>query len=251
MFTIKSPLEYFPISVGDYKLSYDKKNNQYLLFEKDYSWMGYDQNSYWQSTEFYIELSKAKGVCITTGLGLGILQTSLTLKEDVTKIIVYEKSLDVIEIFHRLVKYNNFDISKIEIRHGDADNFSGQTCDCLFLDHFSSEPESHVVNVVRNLSYNNRANLVWYWPAGHHFIKFIIKNQIDITPDSYQLWKNYTKISNLPDTFEKIVFDYFVELKEIYKNSKTGIFGGELFALEERNKLLKARKKFKSNEESK
>jgi hypothetical protein len=247
MFTVKSPLQYFPINVGDYKLSYDKQNNQYLLFEKDHSWMGYDQNSYWQSTEFYIELSKAKGVCITTGLGLGILQTCLALKEDVTKVIVYEKSLDVIEIFHRIIEFNKFDISKIEIRHGDADNFAEKTCDCLFLDHFSAESEDHIINIVRNLSDNNKADLVWYWPAGHHFIKFALKNNLDIVPETYELWKNYTKIINLPNTFENIIFDYFVELREIYKKSRTGIFGGQIFAIEQRNNLLKYKQKLKKN----
>ena len=247
MFTIKSPLQYFPMKVGDYDLSYDKKNNQYLLFEKGYSWMGYDQNSYWQSTEFYIELCKATRVCITTGLGLGILQTHLCLKEDVTKVIVYEKSLDVIEIFYRLIEYNKFDISKIEIRNENADTITGQMCDCLYPDHFSTEPENYIINIVKNLSYNNQANLVWYWPAGHHFIKFILKNNLSITPESYELWKNYTNIKNLPENFEKNIFSYFIELYDIYKSSRTGMFRDQIVSIEQRNKLLSYSKKIKKN----
>lgn len=249
MFTIKSPLQYFPIEVGNYKLSYDKTNNQYLLFENGYNWMGYDQNSYWQSTEFYIELSKARGVCITTGLGLGILQTHLCLKKDVTKIIVYEKSPDAIAIFHKLIEFNKFDISKIEIRNENADDITGQSCDCLFPDHFSSESEEHVINVVKKLSNNNQADLVWYWPAGHHFIKFSLKNNLEMNSDTYELWKNYTGIKNLPKTFEKTIFDYFLELYGIYKNSRTGMFGEQIFSIEQRNKLLNHRKKIKNYKE--
>lgn len=250
MFTIKSPLKYFPIKTGDYELFYNKDSDEFILREKNYSWMGYDQKSYWQSSEFYIELHKAQGVCITTGLGLGILQTLLCLKKDVTKVIVYEKSTDVIEIFHKIVDYNNFNISKLEIRNENADNISGQICDCFFPDHFSGEPDEHVINIVKNLSYNNQTNLVWYWPAGLHFIKFAISKDLNLTNETYEQWKNYTKIKNLPVVLDEICLDYINELKNIYKKDVKNSYGKEIEQLElikdQRKKLLEQSKKYRN-----
>lgn len=216
MFTVKSPLEYFPITVGDYRLTYDPKMNQYSLIEKNHAWMGYDKNSYWQSTEFFIEISCAKGICVTTGLGLGIIQTILSLKNDVTKVIVYEKSKDVIEIFHKIVEFNNFDISKIEIKNQDADHIKGETCDFLFPDHFDSEPEKDIIEVVKRLSYDNNAANVWYWPAGHHFIKFALRKDLPLNEETYNMWRIYTGIKNLIDPYYDNFFPYIDELKTIY-----------------------------------
>ena len=254
MFTLKSPLKYFPIKKGDYELSYIKDSDEFILREKNYSWMGYDQKSFWQSSEFYIELYRAQGVCITTGLGLGILQSLLCLKKDVTKVIVYEKSNDVIEIFNEIVDYNNFDISKMEIRNGNADDISGQVCDCLFPDHFSAEPEDHVINIVKNLSLNNTTNLVWYWPAGLHFIKFAISKDLSLTNETYEQWKSYTQIKNLPVSLDEICLNYISELKNIYKKDVSTSYGRDIEQLElikdQRKKLLEQSKKYKNQSQN-
>lgn len=242
-FMIKSPLQYFPIAIGDYNLSFDEKINEFRLSEKNKGWMGYNQNSFWQSTEFYIEIKKAYGVCITTGLGLGIIQSHLCLKENVTKVIVYEKSNDVIRIFHEIVKFNNFDISKLEIRQDNADTISNQTCDCLFADHFETESEGHIINVVKNLSYNNKADLVWYWPAGNHFIKYANKSNKPYDTATYKLWENYTGIKNLPDLSDDI-YAYINELQRVYSQE---VKGGKLHhevmnAIMRKNMILHSKK---------
>lgn len=248
MFTLKSPLKYFPVSKGDYKLSYSEKYNEFILFEKNNAWMGYDQNSFWQSTEFYIEIEKAYGVCITTGLGLGILQTLLCLKDNVSKVIVYEKSKDVIEIFNEIVKFNNFDISKLEIRNENADLIQNQTCDCLFADHFANEPQDYMIKIVKDLSYNNTAQLVWYWPAGNHFIKFANTVNKPYNKDTYELWKKHTGIKNLPVEFDDTIYSYFTELQRLYsqdvKNGK--LHEGVVNSLMRKN-MLNHTKKMRDN----
>ena len=112
MFDIKSPLKYFPIEIGDFSLVHKESTNSFNLVGKDRGWMGYDYKTHWQANEFYVEIDRAYGVCVTTGLGLGILQCQLCLKENVEKVVVYEKSADVIEIFYKIVEFNNFDTSK-------------------------------------------------------------------------------------------------------------------------------------------
>lgn len=246
MYVIKSPLEYFPIKVGDFNLIFNKNKNEFGLYEKNRPWMGYNKNTHWQSTEFYIEIQEAKGVCITTGLGLGILQAHLCLKQDVTKVIVYEKSGEIIEMFYKIIEFNKFEISKIEIKNKDADNISDEKCDCLFADHFELESEEYVIDMVRNLSNNNQTNLIWYWPAGHHFLKFAMRKKLDISSVTYGLWKNYTKIKNLPKQFNDDKFLYFEELKRIYqKDVLEGRMKNELDILDQRNALLKLKQKLR------
>lgn len=248
MFTLKSPLKYYPITVGSTKLLFNEKTNEFILRDKNESWMGYDQNTFWQSTEFFLELKLAYGVCITTGLGLGIIQTHLVNNPNVTKVIVYEQNPDVIEIFSKIIEYNNFDISKIEIRNENANDIKDQICDCLFPDHFSNETEKQIVEVVRNLSHNNIAKLVWYWPAGNHFIKFALKKQMLINNDSYELWKKYTGIRNLPDRLDEEDISLHEELKVRYKTQVTSRLQQDILNLEERNKLLDLMKKVKQGE---
>ena len=213
---IKSPLQYFPIAIGDYTLKYNEKTNEFSLLEKNQGWMGYNQNSFWQSSEFYIEIEQAYGVCLTTGLGMGILQSHLCLKNKVSKVIVYEKSKDLIEMFYEIVKFNNFDISKLEIRNDNADLIKNQNCECLFFDHFEAESEEHITKVVRNLSINNYAAIVWYWPAAAHFIKYANNKNKPLDNNTYELWKNYTGIQNLPLNFSDYIFSYLTELQRVY-----------------------------------
>jgi hypothetical protein len=248
MFEVKSPLTYYPMTVGDYTLSHTENKSSFTLAEKQSGWMGYNYDNHWQAREFYFELQLAKGVCITTGLGLGILQTNLCLNDNVSKVIVYEKSNDVVDIFYKTIEKNNFDISKIEIRIGDADLLANEKCDCLFPDHFDSEPEEHIVRVVKELSENNQADVVWYWPAGVHLLKFLISKELEINNDSYEKWKKYTGITNLPCITDDSVFAYFKELKNMYQNEADVIgFKVEITSVEKtvehRNKLLALYKK--------
>jgi hypothetical protein len=245
MFDVKSPLTYYPMTVGDYTLSHCEKGSFFSLKENHNGWMGYDYSNHWQAREFYIEIELAKGVCITTGLGLGILQTNLCLKEDVTKVIVYEKSSDVIDIFYKMIEKNNFDISKLEIKQSDADTIEGEVCDCLFPDHFESESDDYVIANVRKLSEQNEAKLVWYWPAGYHFLKFLTLNALTANCDSYIKWAGNTGIKNLPVITDESIFDYFQELRNIYRtDAATERFNKELLEIEKniahKNKLLSA-----------
>ena len=240
---MKSPLKYFPMVVGDYSLRFDKRIDSFELLEKNQRWLIYNQTYTDKTTEFYVEIEKANGVCITTGLGLGILQAHLCLKQDVTKVIVYEKSADVIEMFYRIVEFNEFDISKIEIRNEDANNIINQNCDCLFPDHFELESEKYIIDVVKRLSENNQAGLVWYWPGVQHYVNFCVRNNLSITTDTYELWKNYTNIKNLPNSFNDATFLYLEEYKEDYQKKISSSMQIKEAMLEQRNNLLKLRKK--------
>lgn len=233
---IKSPLEYFEISKGKARLV--KQGDYYNLSHNNRKWMGYHTTNFWQAQEFVVELNLAYGVCVTTGLGLGIIQTLLCSNDKVSKVIVYEKNKDIIDIFYSIIEKNNFDISKIEIINQSADEMKNQICDCLFLDHFEGESETEILDRVSKIEANNTCNLLWYWPAGYHYITFLEKKRKKISLDSYIEWKNYTGLNFLPSIIEENVIENLKYIREVYLKNADGRMHRSITDFDIRNKLI-------------
>lgn len=233
---ITPPLKYFPVEIGKAKL-HDKNNHLSLSHENRY-WMGLNKDNLWQADEFTIELSLAKGICVTTGLGLGIIQTILCQNDNVNKVIVYEKNQDIIDIFLTIVEKNNFDISKLEIKQKNADELVGENCHCMFLDHFEGEPEVEILDRVRNIEKNNTTEILWYWPAAHHFIIFLEKKRKSISHETYVEWKNYTGLKFLPNSNSYDIIENLKFIREIYLKNATGGLQQSVKEFEIRNKML-------------
>ena len=139
-------------------------------------------------------------------------------------------------------------LPKITIKNQDANEIKNEVCDCLFLDHFESDPETYIQAMVRKISDNNQFKTLWYWPAGNHFLKFLAKNGLEISQSSYNRWKEYIEIRNLPDKLDDKTFLYFQELKRIYQTD-TPQFSNLRKSLENaelRNNLLKLSKNIKA-----
>lgn len=211
---IEIPLEYFSCTSGDTELIVNE--NHISLSENGQSWMGLSLTTKWQANEFIFELSEANGICITTGLGLGVVQTLLLKNPKVTKVVVYEKNKNVINIFHQLVSKNKFDISKLEIIHFNADNIQNVSCDCMFLDHFEQEPNNEIVDRVKNISEKNTCNLLWYWPGVKHFTTFCVSSSLPLNNSSFQIWKNLTGIKNLPNELTDLQLNYITKVRTVY-----------------------------------
>ncbi len=236
-FQIFSPLKYSPIQVGNAKLSCHA-NRYYNLTVNNIGWMGYDSLTGWQSSEFIIELSHAAGICITTGLGLGIIQSLLLVNPNVSKVIVYEKNQDVINLFLKTVEYNNFDISNLEIRNEEANHIEGTNSDCVFLDHYEHESTEKIISSVKKISENNNTALLWYWPAAYHYIEYCESKRKSLNIDSYESWKTCTGIRFLPKVLENLDFEKLSFLKQKYLNDATGKINRNLIEFQKRNKLL-------------
>jgi hypothetical protein len=234
IYNIKPPLTYFSCKKGDAVL--DVKENLIRLTVKGEAWMGLDLNTNWQASEFAFELFEANGICVTTGLGLGVMQTLLCLNPNVTKVFAYEKSREVIDIFYMLVEKNNFDMSKLEIINLDADTIKNITCNCLFLDHFEKESEEEIIQRVRIISENNNCNLFWYWPAARQYSVFCAKQKLRISNDSYKLWKSFTEIKKLPNDLTDIQIKNILNLSNVYVNLAKNAFIHDV--TNQRNKLL-------------
>lgn len=237
---IKSPIEYFPLKVGNTELRLNKNN--FILNDGVQSWMGYDTRSNWQACEFFIEVELAYGKCVTTGLGLGVLQTLLALKDNVTEVIVYERNPDIIEMFKLLTKKSNVDISKITIINEDANNIKDITCDCLFLDHFEHESYTLILETVKNIASRNKANIVWFWPAYDIFVRYCASIEQDINIISFSDWVATININNFPNQISPYIVNALIEIIDTRwpKEKKYDI---EL--IEKKNKLIKMFKRKK------
>ena len=244
MYNFQAPLEYFDVAIGHTSLSVN--DNQVELTSNSVPWMGLDLVSQWQTNEFVLELSLAYGDCITTGLGLGIVQTMLALNPNVRNVRVFEKNRDVIEIFKIIAAKNNFDVSKIQIINADADKISNQTCDCLFLDHFENISDEEIISRVRNLANFNSSKLLWYWPAASHFVKYCLQHQLAIDEKSYVDWKHYIKIPHLPNQLtEKNLIDVRDLKKKYLTDAAESGLSLSILNLENRQHYKKFFKKFK------
>lgn len=236
MINIDPPLKYFPIKVGEASINF--QNGEYSMSVKNKNWMGHNTKNNWQTCEFVMELTEANGVCVTTGLGLGIIQSILCQNPAVKKVIAIEKSADVIQMFIKIAEYNNFDITKIEFINQDANTISGLTVDCLFPDHFDSEPESEIIESVRKISINNEAKMLWYWPGSWHFFRYCESFRLPIDNNSYEIWKKFTKIRHLPTNLSDNNLKNLKNLKEKYIKDSIGRFKHILKSYDDRNKLI-------------
>jgi hypothetical protein len=237
---IKSPIEYFPLKIGNTELKKDK--NLFTLYDANQHWMNYDTLTNFQASEFFIELELGYGKCVTTGLGLGIIQTLLAEKNTVNEVVVYEKNADVIEMFRIFTKESNIDTSKIVIINEDANNIKNITCDCLFLDHFERETPVEIIETVKRIASENTIDLVWFWPAYHFYVDYCISMNKEIDTTSFLEWSSNLNINKFPKQVTAQQLNVLVEfIDEVF----VGQIKSKLLLIENRNKLIKMFKRKK------
>lgn len=189
----KSPLAFFPIKFSNVEIK--KEHDCHALYYKNTLYM---TDHFTDQIDLAIEVSYGYGKCITSGIGLGIKESMLALKPEVTEVICFEKNKEVIDLFYLIARYNNFNDHKIKIIHGDAENINGLDCDCLFLDHYSFEKANRIQGSVSRISYNNNSNIVWYWPAVRHYFSHIEEMNLPLTKETFYNWASGLYIKNMP-----------------------------------------------------
>jgi len=252
---MKSPINYFPLKVGNTELK--KIRNTFSLHDINQKWMGYnlenkenkenDWQAHWQAREFFIELELAYGKCVTSGLGLGVIQTLLAEKDNVTEVIVYEKNPDVIEMFKILAEKSNIDTSKIVIINEDANNIKNITCDCLFLDHFEYEPFSEIEETVKRIASQNTINIVWFWPAWRVFSLYCIDTNKEINENSFLEWTSTLNISKFPNQIPSHLFDNLIEFINPIWDNLNAPNKHKIEANKQKNELINFFKKRNTN----
>lgn len=113
----------------------------------------------------YMFIKYAKGVVGIVGLGLGYVVQELAKKEEVKKVVVYEKEKDIIDLYYSSFKENN----KIEIINEDAFKAKGKKFDYFYVDIYEYKLHTKVVEDFK--TFNNLHNIEEYFFWGlEHFL---------------------------------------------------------------------------------
>ena len=239
----KSPLKFKPVQIGKARL-FEQEPGYYVLTYNDQRFMGYNTNLHWHPEEFIIESNLAFGKCITTGLGLGLIQSILMANEKVTEVVVYEKNQDVIEVFLFLAQNSNLDISKLNIVCQDANTIKNEKANCIFIDHYETNDFVLILNTVKNIADNNNCDILWYWPAALQYMLYCAKTKQSIDENSFYKFSNYINVKSFPNKLDNRSFEQIINLEKTYK--KVGnkfLFDNVEIANIKRNEIL-SRKKF-------
>lgn len=202
-------LNYFPIKIGKADLSYHAKHNSFCLMYDNLQWMCLNCNDFREIKQFFVEINLACGNVVTTGLGMGLLQCHLILKKNVNRIIVYEKHPEVIEMFKITAEKNKFKLDKIEFRNEDASNLKNIECDWLLLDHFEAvhQPVWEILDDVRKISENNKANNIWFWSILATYRNFCVMKKLKLDSVSYSMFSKKLKVKNLIENIDKVLIE--------------------------------------------
>ena len=206
------PIKYFPVTVGKAELSYTLRGFSLKYDGKE--WMSLDPRTEIQAREQFFEIENARGVCVTTGLGMGIVQTLLAMKPEVTEVIVYEKNQDIIDLFKILMKTSPIALDKIQIICKDADSLENITCDCLFMDHYEKEPAAEIIERSREIAKRCNSNLTWFWPASKFYIKYVVENNREFDSESFSDWAKLININNFPTQINDSDIKNFKEISQ-------------------------------------
>lgn len=201
----------------------NKKTNHFIVRLRTESgpWMGYDSINQWQLYDQIVEMEHARGRVVTTGLGIGLLQTYLVQKPEVDEVVVYESSQGVINIFNLLKSKSDIDFSKLKIVNRDANSMKDEVCDCLFLDHYELEPFRDIADNVSQISKNNTYNTLWFWPAIQVYIKTYGKK---LNCESFSrfvsLVESQHNIKGLFNNLDNTTLEYIKHLSTLYELQK-------------------------------
>jgi hypothetical protein len=180
----------------------------FKLTHNNLQWMYINTTTKAELNQFFVEYSLAEGRVVTTGLGLGLLQTNLAKKSNVKEIIVFEKNPEVITMFNYFAKKSNFDCSKIVIINADASEASTVKCDWLLMDHFECvhQLDWEILNHVREIEHQCSASHIFFWPLPHLFSKYCRFKRLSLNSTSYASFRTATKINKLPVSLDDRFF---------------------------------------------
>ncbi len=209
---LTSFLKYRPIKIGSAEVR-EYPTGNFSLYVDNVEWMDYDVNDHFSAREQFFEINIAYGHVLVTGLGLGVRESILLSKPEVSKITIIEKNRDVIEIFNTLCIESNINLEKVEILNIDAEFLEDFQVDCIFLDHYEHEYIEEIEKSVRSISKKNQCSKLWFWKAWVSYFIWIIEKRENIDYQNFQLWCNNINIDNLErDVNEDMLF----EIRKLY-----------------------------------
>lgn len=193
---LKPVIKYLPIKIGNAEIL--RFPPGFMLKVDGLQWCILQDNCK-EIRQLFAEINFAYGDVVTTGLGFGLVQTILLQKKEVRSITVYEKSVDVIDIFKETCAQSNFDISRLNIINDDADNMRNVDCDCLLMDHYERkhQPTWEIIDSARKLASNNNAKHVWFWSIIGIYSEFAYCKNMKNDVESFNRFSDMLNVKNL------------------------------------------------------
>lgn len=192
------------------KVLYNNDKSEACLFSGEERWLTYSPKYKESLWEVFSHYWIADGVCICTGLGFALRESWILSKKNVSKVVVLEKSKELIE-YHK--KFNSQIFDELEVINVDANEYKGK-CDTLLLDHYETETWDEIAKYSRNILKNIICEKMWIWPLEHQLIVGYINSEEN---ESFQQIYNTIKLkyglTKLPELREEelrlFVFSFF------------------------------------------
>ncbi len=218
---MRTQLHYVNVSQGEYYVRYTNdvievdgiKTCPFLTLhaDKNFSqknkWMSYNYLNNYEAKEQCLEYRLAYGKVILTGLGLGVLPSMLELNDRVDSIVIYESNQSVINFFKFFCQISNFHPKKIQIIKANANHMKGETCDCLFLDHYELEPYPVILRSAEYILSNNTCNIFWHYPGTKLFLDYCKINNIEVSKEEFYKYTNMHGIPKVPELTDEMIED--------------------------------------------
>lgn len=219
---------------GNFSINYTEKNRSldgYLyehkecieekiveLKQEDRVWMRISPHEVQGCFE---SIKRAKGRVGVVGLGLGYFTQEILKKNEVTEVIVYEISNEVIELYKKNFGSNN----KLNIINGDAFNAEKQNFDFFFVDIYEYELRPQVVeDYVR---FNKLHNIKEYsfWSLEHFLLScpldkiawvYIPEEWMDMAKDLYGRFNDAGYVKYFSPIEEGLTIDILEQFKKVF-----------------------------------
>lgn len=114
----------------------------------------------------YMFIKYAKGIVGVVGLGLGYVVQELAKKEEVKKVVVYEKEKDIIDLYYSSFKENK----KIEIINEDAFKAKGKKFDYFYVDIYEYKLHTKVVEDFKIFNKLHKIEEYFFWGLEHFLL---------------------------------------------------------------------------------
>lgn len=158
---IKNPSEY--IDGYMYRKKGDLDVSILELHGPDNIWM---RISPMEIESSYMFIKYAKGVVGVVGLGLGYVVQELAKKEEVKKVVVYEKEKDIIDLYYSSFEENK----KIEIINEDAFKAKGKKFDYFYVDIYEYKLHTKVVEDFKTFNKLHNIEEYFFWGLEHFLL---------------------------------------------------------------------------------
>jgi hypothetical protein len=166
------------------KILYNKNKSEVCIFNQNEKWFTYSHNLKTSVWEMFSHYWIADGVCICTGLGFALRESWILTKRNVSKVIVLEKSKELIDYHQK----NNPEICrKLEIINIDANQYIGK-CDTLLLDHYENESLDEALECSCKILKNIECKRMWFW-----LLEDIILRENHLS-ENETLYESYNKV---------------------------------------------------------